>query len=129
MQENIGTGNEQNQISDGLNYVRAQGILSELLNPGSTFEDFMIRGGLPMSDALDFAHIYRMGIAFRIPEMVMYAVHAFVASAGDNRAARTEGITAIIGRQSIQQPNTNGKARRFFKKGDPAKQADFDEAG
>ena len=128
MQDHSIDANGVNPIADGMNFARGQGILETLLDPGKTFEEFMIRGGMPMTDALDYAHIYRVGIAFRVPEMVMYAIHAFVASAGSDRLARTEAITGVIGRQSFNNLDRKGKenlSKRFWKKGDP-KQDDFD---
>ncbi len=107
--------NFNNPGTDGYNMAfNAAGIVQEFLNPGETFEQALVRSGMPINDAMDYAMMYRKGIAFRVPAMVLYAEHALMASAGADRMARHEGLQAVIGRLANNQEKQASKARRLF---------------
>ncbi len=107
--------NFNNPGTDGYNMAfNAAGIVQEFLNPGETFEQALIRSGMALNDAMDYAMMYRKGIAFRVPAMVLYAEHAMMASAGADRQARQEGLQAVIGRLHNTQEKQASKVKRLF---------------
>ncbi len=80
--------------NDGMGMGRVADVVEQFLEPGQTFDEALVRSGMDWNDALDFSAIYRKGITFQRPEIIMYALHALMSHAGDNRAARHEALAA-----------------------------------
>lgn len=90
--------------SDGFNVGSGEGIIQAFLDPGLAIEEQLARAGLPMDEAMDYAEIWRTGVAFRVSNMIYYSVHALISGMGADRQARDDAITALIGHR-IQSKN------------------------
>ena len=88
---------------DGLPFGKLSDVVGEFFKTGDNFLEVLVRSGMPFADAIDYATIWRKGIAFRNPELVMIAVSALVASMGADGGARKEALTAAIGRYHQEQ--------------------------
>ncbi len=93
------------------------GVLRELLNSGDTFEDQLLRAGISQEDAEDIASMFRTGITFQVPELVLHAQHSLIAAAGENDKAKLIALAGITGRPPGAPPIMQQRsmiARRFF---------------
>lgn len=98
--------------TDGFQVGNPDGIVKEILDPGTDFAEQLARAGLPFEDAMDYADLWRTGVTFRIPELIAHAVHAIVASIGADRLSRGEAIEALIGhRQRMAQVDPKKRSR------------------
>lgn len=104
---------------DGYGGFNQAGVIEKFLATGESFEDLLARAGLPREDAEDLAEIFRNGIAFQVPQLVLYAEHALVAAAGDGDKLKQYALASVTnarGPVGQMQPNRT-LLKRFFGKG------------
>lgn len=102
----------------GMMPANYSGILRRFLESGETFDDQLIQAGLPMDDAESIAELFRLGVTFQLPELVLHASHVLLAATGANDKAKEYAIQGITGYRAQQrQPQRSGNVLgRFFKR-------------
>lgn len=104
---------QQFSDSDGINLGGADGIVKEILDAGRDFNQQLARSRMSFEDGLDYAAIWRTGVTFRLPVIVMHASQAIIASIGEDGLARSEAVDALIGHRQ-KQANAERKKRGIF---------------
>ncbi len=86
-----------NPFADGIPFNRSPDAGKLFLEPGNTFEELLVKAGMPVEDAMDWAAIYRLGITIRSVRLVTHSYHSCIAHAGNDRMARMEALFSITG--------------------------------
>lgn len=119
-----GSGDQQEQHSgpmppEGFFGANMAGVLKIMLETGETFEDELLRAGLPRDDAEDIAEMFRRGVTFQVPELVLHAQHSLIASAAEGDKAKIYALMGLGNRPSQPIGTTQRKPikNRLFGKG------------
>lgn len=118
-----GTGDQQQQHSgpmppEGFFGANMAGVLKLLLETGETFEDVLLRAGLPRDDAEDIAEMFRRGVTFQVPELVLHSQHSLIAAAAEGDKAKLYALMGL-GNRPVQPSTPQRKPirSRLFGKG------------
>ena len=95
----------------------AAGVLRELLNSGDTFEDQLLRAGVSQEEAEDIAAMFRTGITFQVPELVLHAQHSLIAAAGEGDKAKIYALMGVGSRPVTPAIQRRPLVRRLFGQG------------
>ena len=109
------TPDASNSEVHGYPMASGQGVAKTFLEPADTFDGQLLRSGLPREEAELWASIWRKGLAYRVPSMVLHAQHALIAAEGEGGEAKYLALGAVTG----QIPQTSGgtlkRARNVFR--------------